>query len=179
MAKSEYYWKGLVNIYQGDITDESTDAIVNAANEDLARGGGVCGAIHAAAGPGLEQECLDLGGCATGDAIMTDAYDLPCRKVIHAVGPIYGGGAGSEEADLLASCYLESIRLAAQCGLESISFPNISTGTYGYPVDQACRVALAAVKEGLQENPEITQVSLVCFSAGDFEEYERAMAEMK
>ncbi len=171
-------WKEKVVISQGDITDEGTDVIVNAANEDLARGGGVCGAIHGVAGPDLERECQDIGGCPTGEAVMTEGYDLPCRKVIHAVGPIYCAGANDEEADLLASCYLESLRLAASSGFKSISFPSISTGTYGYPIEEACRIALAAVKEGLEEEPGIMEVNLVCYDVGVYEEYCRAFAEM-
>lgn len=172
-------WKEKIYICQGDITDEDTDVIVNAANEDLAHGGGVCGAIHRVAGPGMDRECSDIGGCPPGEVTMTDAYDLPCKKVIHAVGPIYGGGAGDEEADLLASCYYESLNLAAGNGYTSISFPSISTGTYGYPIELACRVALAAVKEGLEENPEILEVKMVCYSGADFEEYEQALEEME
>jgi len=171
-------WKNLVVVCQGDITDEDTDVIVNAANEDLARGGGVCGAIHMVAGPGLERECDNIGGCTTGEAVMTEAYDLPCKAVVHAVGPIYGGGAGQEEADQLASCYFESLCLAAGAGYKTIAFPSISTGTYGYPVDQASRVALVAIKEGLEENPEISEVRLVCYSIGDFEEYQEALDEL-
>lgn len=171
-------WKEYVDIRQGNITDEDVDVIVNAANEDLSRGGGVCGAIHAAAGPDLERECEDIGGCGTGEVVMTKAYDLDCRAIIHAVGPIYGAGAGDEEADLLASCYLESMLLAAHNGYDSIAFPSLSTGTYGYPIEEACRVALQAVKEGLEENPEIIEVNLVCYSTGDFEEYEIALDEM-
>ena len=170
-------WKDKIVLMQGDITEQDCDVIVNAANEQLSRGGGVCGAIHDAAGPGLERECMLYGGCSTGEAVMTRAYDLPCRKVIHTVGPIYGGGAGDEEADLLTSCYQESLRLAAEHDMTSIAFPSISTGIYGYPFDEACRVALAALKEGLEENPEIKEVRLVCYSVGDLEDYERIFAE--
>jgi len=152
-------WKDKVIISQGDITDEYADVIVNAANEDLTRGGGVCGAIHAVAGPELERECLDNGGCSTGEVDMTNAYDLPCQKVIHAVRPIYCAGADEEEVDLLASCYLESLRMAASNGFTSISFPSIGTGAHGYPLEEACRIALTAVKEGLEEEPEIAEVN--------------------
>lgn len=170
-------WKHRLEITQGDITEEDCDIIVNAANEDLQRGGGVCGAIHRAAGPGLENECLAIGGCPTGEVVMTDAHELHCRKVIHAVGPIYGGGAGQEEADLLASCYLNSLDLCAAEGWRSIAFPSISTGTYGYPVAEASRIAVEAIREGLLENPGIELVRMVCFSAADLEIYEEALRE--
>ena len=171
-------WKDRLLVLQGDITEEVCDVIVNAANEDLEAGGGVCGAIHLAAGPGLARECRLIGGCPTGEAVMTRAYDLPCRRVIHTPGPIYGGGAGDLEADLLASCYRESLRLAVEEGFTSIAFPSISTGTYGYPIAEACRVALATVREGLLEYPELAEVRLVCYSAGDLAEYERALDEL-
>ncbi|MCP4291158.1 MAG: macro domain-containing protein [bacterium] len=172
-------WKAKVTICQGDITDEDCHVIVNAANEDLRRGGGVCGAIHMVAGPELEEACDDIGGCPTGEAVMTDAFDLPCKKVIHAVGPIYGGGAGQEEASLLESCYLESMNLCAAEGFSSIAFPGISTGTYGYPLEEACQIALESVKLGLEENPEITDVRMVCFTLGDLDQYERIFGEME
>ncbi len=171
-------WKSRITLCQGDITDEDCDIIVNAANEDLSRGGGVCGAIHMVAGPGLERACNDIGGCPPGEAVITDAFDLPCKKIIHTVGPIYGGGAGTEEADLLESCYVESLNLCAAEGYTSIAFPSISTGTYGYPLEEACRIALQAVKIALEDLPEITDVRLVCYSYADLEEYEQALVEM-
>jgi O-acetyl-ADP-ribose deacetylase (regulator of RNase III) len=171
-------WRDRIVIVQGDITREDCDAIVNAANERLAPGGGVCGAIHTAAGPGLANECRRVGHCATGAAVITGAYDLPCSKVIHTVGPVYTSGAGDEPAELLASCYTESLRLAAEHGLKSIAFPSISTGIYGYPIAEACRVALGALRRGLADHPEIAEVRLVCFSAGDRADYERAFAEL-
>jgi O-acetyl-ADP-ribose deacetylase (regulator of RNase III) len=169
-------WQRKVAVVQGDITDEDCDVIVNAANEELAPGGGVCGAIHRAAGPGLAHECGEIGFCPPGEAVMTGAYDLSCRRVVHAVGPIWGAGAGDEEDDLLASCYTASLRLAADAGFRSIAFPCISTGTYGFPADRACRVALAAVRAGLEEYPGIAEVRLVCWLPTDVELYERALA---
>jgi O-acetyl-ADP-ribose deacetylase (regulator of RNase III) len=164
-------------VLQGDITDEDCDVIVNAANSELARGGGVCGAIHQAAGPGLARECAAIGVCPPGEAVMTAAYDLPCRRVIHTVGPVWGAGAGELEDDLLASCYAESLRLAADAGCTSIAFPCISTGTYGFPPDRACSVAIAAVRTALEEHPEIAEVRFVCWLPEDAELYGLALAE--
>jgi O-acetyl-ADP-ribose deacetylase (regulator of RNase III) len=169
-------WKSVIVVVTGDITDEDCDVIVNAANEALAPGGGVCGAIHRAAGPHLARECARVGFCPTGEAVMTRAYDLPCRRVIHAVGPIWGAGGGDLEDQLLASCYTECLRLAADAGFVSIAFPCISTGTYGFPPERACRVALDALREGLDANPAITEVRLVCWLAEDAERYEHLLA---
>jgi len=171
-------WRDRLTIVQGDITRARTDAIVNAANEELRRGGGVCGAIHAAAGPGLERECRAIGFCATGEAVTTGAHGLPCRYVIHTVGPIWGADAGAAEDVLLHSCYSESIRLAADRGLASIAFPSISTGIFGFPIQRAAPVALAAIRDALRDNPEIREVRLVCFSAGDLRIYEAALARL-
>ncbi len=170
-------WRTRLSVIQGDITEQAVDVIVNAANERLARGGGVCGAIHAAAGPGLERECRRIGHCPTGEAVATGAYDLPARAVIHTVGPIWGAGGGDEEDELLSSCYRQSIALAAELGHATIAFPSISTGTYGFPVDRASRVAVAAIREALDEHEEIAEVRIVCFSAGDLEAYESALAK--
>lgn len=171
-------WHQRVTLLQDDIVEQDVDVIVNAANEDLAPGGGVCGAIHRAAGHRLEADCADIGGCPTGEAVITRAYELPCRRVIHAVGPIWGGGGGEEEDDLLASCYVASLELAAEEGMSSIAFPSISTGTYGFPADRACRVVLATLAETLPDLPEITEVRLVCWSAEDLRAYEEAWAEL-
>ncbi|HOX26944.1 MAG TPA: O-acetyl-ADP-ribose deacetylase [Candidatus Krumholzibacteria bacterium] len=168
-------WHDRLTIVEGDITRQHVDAIVNAANEELRRGGGVCGAIHAAAGPALERECRQLGFCGTGEAVSTRGYDLPCKLVIHTVGPIWGVGAGEREDELLASCYRESIRLAADRGADTIAFPSISTGIYGFPIERAAGVALAAIRAGLQDNPEIREVRLVCWSKGDLAVYQAAL----
>jgi len=171
-------WHTRVTLLQDDIVDQDVDVIVNAANEDLTPGGGVCGAIHRAAGPKLEQACADIGGCPTGEAVITRAYGLPCRRVIHAVGPIWGGGGGTEEDDLLASCYRAALELAAEEGLASIAFPSISTGIYGFPRERACRVVLGVLADVLPDLPEIEEVRLVCWSGEDLRAYEEAWEEM-
>jgi O-acetyl-ADP-ribose deacetylase len=155
-----------MQVVQGDITRLEVDAIVNAANSSLLGGGGVDGAIHRAAGPGLLEECRRIGGCPTGEARITGGYDLPAKHVIHAVGPVYRGGAGGEAA-LLRSCYLESLRLASEAGARTIAFPCISTGAYGYPKAEACDVAVAAVAEWLVANPLPEVVTFCCFDAED------------
>ena len=155
-----------IRVLEGDITRLEIDAIVNAANRSLLGGGGVDGAIHRAAGPALAAECRKLGGCATGNAKMTAGHRLKARHVIHTVGPVWDGG-GSREAELLAACYRESLRLAADAGLESIAFPCISTGIYGYPKPDACDVAVTAVAEWLAANPLPKTVIFCCFESGD------------
>jgi O-acetyl-ADP-ribose deacetylase (regulator of RNase III) len=155
-----------IAVVQGDITRLDVDAIVNAANSTLRGGGGVDGAIHRAAGPGLLAECALLGGCPTGQAKMTGGHGLTARRVIHAVGPIYRGGK-SGEADLLRGCYTESLRLASEAGLRSIAFPCISTGIYGYPKDEACAVAVAAVEQWLADHELPESVVFCCFGAED------------
>ena len=155
-----------MQVVQADITTLAVDAIVNAANRTLLGGGGVDGAIHRAAGPGLLAECRTLGGCATGQARMTGGYNLAARKVIHAVGPIYSDGSAGEER-LLRSCYRESLRLAAEAGLATIAFPAISTGVYGYPKAEACEAAVTTVAEWLAAHELPRSVIFCCFDASD------------
>lgn len=157
---------------RADITTLQVDAIVNAANRSLLGGGGVDGAIHAAAGPDLLAECRTLGGCETGDAKLTRGYRLPARYVIHAVGPVWSGGTNGER-ELLASAYRRSLEVAAEHDVASIAFPSISTGVYGYPADQAAEVTLAAVEAALPDLPSIQRVVFCCFSERDLARYLR------
>lgn len=166
---------GRIHVMRGDITKLSVDAIVNAANASLLGGGGVDGAIHRAAGPELLAECQPLRGCATGGAKITKGYRLPAKHVVHTVGPIYHDGT-SRERDLLRSCYVESLKLAEKHGLKSIAFPCISTGVYGYPKEEACQVAVAAVVEWLVEYDLPEAVTFCCFGEDDRLRYERECA---
>jgi O-acetyl-ADP-ribose deacetylase (regulator of RNase III) len=149
-------------VVEGDITWQQVDAIVNAANSTLLGGGGVDGAIHRAAGPGLLEECRRLNGCATGEAKITGGYNLPARWVIHTVGPIWRGGTAGED-ELLARCYRSSLALAQQHGVRTIAFPAISTGAYGFPLERATRIAVAEARQFLQGNALPEQVIFVCF----------------
>ncbi len=161
-----------VEIVRGDITQLDVDAIVNAANKSLLGGGGVDGAIHRAAGPGLLAECQTLGGAETGEAKITKGYRLPARHVIHAVGPIWSGGK-RRERELLVSCYEQSLGLASQNKLRSIAFPSISTGAYRYPIEQAAEVAQTTVREWLEAHELPERVVFCCFSESDREVYTR------
>lgn len=166
-----------ITLLTGDITLQGTDAIVNAANEQLAPGGGVCGAIHRAGGPAIWEECERIvqkrGPLPTGQAVATTAGKMKARYVIHTVGPVWHGGR-SGEAELLASCYRESIRVAGELKLKSVAFPSISTGIFGYPVELAAPVALAAVAEAVQASPHVTEVRFVLFDQTTFDVYSDA-----
>jgi O-acetyl-ADP-ribose deacetylase (regulator of RNase III) len=159
-----------MNVILADITTLNVDAIVNAANNSLLGGGGVDGAIHRAAGPELLEETRRLGGCATGDAKITQGYRLPAKFVIHTVGPVWHGGAEGEEA-LLRSCYARSLQVALENRVRTIAFPCISTGVYGYPQGPAAKVAVMAVREFLERRPGAIEVTFCCFARDDYEIY--------
>jgi len=161
-----------IELIQGDIVDQDVDAIVNAANSSLLGGGGVDGAIHRAAGPELLAECRTLGGCPTGEARMTRGYRLKARYVIHAIGPVYRRQA--HDAELLAGAYRNSLRLASENALRTIAFPAISTGIYGYPLDQAAPIALQTVKQYLAQHPEIELARFVLWDSAALTAFERA-----
>ncbi|WP_286680887.1 O-acetyl-ADP-ribose deacetylase [Tepidanaerobacter sp. EBM-49] len=167
-----------IEIVQGDITKMETDAIVNAANNTLLGGGGVDGAIHRAAGPGLLEECRKLGGCETGGAKITKGYNLPAKYVIHTVGPVWHGGVTGED-ELLASCYKNSLKLAVEHGIKTIAFPSISTGAYRFPVDRAARIAVREIVNFLKNDSNIEKVYIVCFDKRTREAYEKALEEIE
>ncbi len=167
-----------LDVIVADITTLAVDAIVNAANTQLKRGGGVDGAIHRSAGPELQAECDTLGGCATGSAKITRGYRLPARHVIHAVGPVWNGGKRNEE-DLLASCYRTALALAAEHGLASIAFPAISTGVYRFPPDHAARIAVGTLVSEISADPRgLTQAVFCCFSEDSARHHVEALAEL-
>ena len=181
----------MIELVQGNIVEQNVDAIVNAANSTLLGGGGVDGAIHRAAGPELLEVCHTLGGCPTGEARITAGYRLRARHVIHTVGPVWHGGTRGEP-DLLRNCYVNSLDLAAEHGLASVAFPSIGTGAYGYPMEAAAAIAVATVKQWLEDpgrwggrggrggwggwGGPVTLVRFVCFSRDDYEVYERTVS---
>jgi len=163
-----------IEIHAGDITQLDVEAIVNAANAQLQPGGGVCGAIHRAAGRNLREACAKIGGCKTGDAVATDGYDLKAKYVIHAVGPVWHGGGQNEEA-LLASCYRTSLKIARQIGARSVAFPAISTGIYGFPLQRASEIAVETVRGFLAEDDSIEKVIFCVFGPEAEAAYRRAL----
>ena len=166
-----------IEIIMGDITQQAVDAIVNAANTSLLGGGGVDGAIHRAAGRELLQECRTLNGCATGQAKITKGYKLPAKYVIHTPGPVYRGGQHGEP-ELLRGCYQNSLSLAAAHGCATVAFPSISTGIYGYPVEQASIIAIETIKAFGQQDKTIKKVFMVCFDARTKNAYETALQKL-
>ncbi len=167
-----------ITLIQGDITKLEVDAIVNAANSSLMGGGGVDGAIHRAGGPQILAECREIvtrqGRCATGNAVITSGGNLPAKWVIHTVGPIWRGG-NSNEPQLLQNAYLNSLKLAAENGVQTIAFPNISTGVYGFPKEKAAPIAIETLKKYLTDHLQISQVYFVCFDSENYELYRRLL----
>ena len=166
-----------LELREGDITREHTQAIVNAANRSLLGGGGVDGAIHRGGGPKILEECRKLGGCETGDAKITTGGNLRAQHVIHTVGPVYQGG-DRNEAELLASCYLRSLDVARENGIKSVSFPSISTGAYRYPMEEAAKIALSVVIDYLKKNQEIDLVRFVLFGKPAYDTYSRTLTAL-
>ncbi len=169
--------KSRLSLVEGDITKEKTEAIVNAANSRLAGGGGVDGAIHRAGGPAIMEECRKIGGCPTGKAVITTGGNLKARQVIHAVGPIYRDGSKGEE-ELLKSAYLECLKLASANKIKSIAFPALSAGAYGYPLEDAARVALKTSMDYMKEHPEIQLVRFVLFGSAIYRVFEDELKKL-
>ena len=169
--------QSVLELVEGDITQQDTEALVNAANEQLRVGGGVDGAINRAGGPKIQEEARKIGRCPTGQAVITTGGNLKARYVIHTVGPIYRDGH-SGEPELLASAYRESLKIASQRGIKSLAFPSLSTGVYGYPVADAARVALTTVKDYLTQHPEIELVRFVLFGKPTFEAFSAVLQEI-
>ena len=167
-----------IEVVEGDITKQTVDAIVNAANTTLLGGGGVDGAIHRGAGPELLKECRKLDGCATGQAKITKGYRLPAKWVIHTVGPVWHGGDRKED-ELLANCYRSCLALAQQHGIRTLAFPSISTGAYGFPMDRAARIAVDEARKFLEKEAAIEKVLLVCFGRSAWETYSQALSEVR
>ncbi len=170
--------QAVLELVEGDITQQDTEAIVNAANEELRVGGGVDGAINRAGGPKIQEEARKIGRCPTGQAVITTGGNLKAKYVIHTVGPIYRDGRRGEP-ELLASAYRESLKLASAKGIKSLAFPSLSTGVYGYPVPEAARIALTTVKEYLAGHPEIELVRFVLFGRPTYETFARVLQEVQ
>lgn len=169
--------KGKIEIVQGDITKVNVDAVINAANSSLLGGGGVDGAIHRAAGPDLEFACRMLNGCRTGQAKITPGFRLPAKYIIHTVGPVWQGGYNNEP-DLLRDCYRNCFALAAQHNLQTLAFPAISAGIYGYPLEEATRIALTETRRALVENSALQRILFVCFQPDVYTCYMRVYSEV-
>lgn len=173
----EFEYRGtVIEVIKGDITRVRADAVVNAANEGLRGGGGVDGAIHRAGGPAIMEECRKIGRCPTGGAVVTTAGDLPAAYVIHTVGPVWDGGKG--ESELLRRAYENSLARAEERGLRSIAFPSVSTGVYGYPIEKAAEVAVAAVLDHLERDSGLERVIFVLFGTGDYEVYDATVRRL-
>ncbi len=167
--------ESVLELAQGDIVNQETEAVVNAANKELAPGGGVAGAIHRAAGPKLWEECKQLNGCETGEAKITEGYNLKASKIIHTVGPVYR--KSSEDSLLLKKCYLNSLKLAEKRDIESISFPAISTGAFGYPMEKAAKISLETVVDFLEEGSNINLVRFVFHDSQAFDIHQEKLQE--
>ncbi|MFM9949929.1 MAG: O-acetyl-ADP-ribose deacetylase [Saprospiraceae bacterium] len=170
--------KTKITLHRGDITKVTFDAIVNAANTSLLGGSGVDGAIHRAGGPRILEECRKIGGCKTGQAVITTGGNLPASYVIHTVGPVWNGGT-KREADLLTDCYANALALAVEKGLKTIAFPNISTGIYGFPKREACKIAVRTVRDFVEYVPGLAEVQFVCFDEENYALYETALFPAK